>query len=59
MFVMMSCKRKRDYKKVMQAVQRLPPQQPAVERLVIDFEALRVASYPPGIFFHSQGREKD
>ena len=39
MFAMMSGNRKRDYKKVMQAVLHLLPGQPAVERVVIDFEA--------------------
>ena len=39
MFVMMSGKRRRDYKKVLEAVLRALPDDPAVERLVIDFEA--------------------
>ena len=39
MFVMMSGKRRRDYKKVLEAVLRALPDDPAVERLVTDFEA--------------------
>ena len=39
MFVLMSGKRRRDYKKVMKEVLRVLPDDPAVEHLVIDFEA--------------------
>ena len=39
MFALMSGKRKRDYRKVVQAVLDLLPKHPAVQRVVIDFEA--------------------
>ena len=39
MFALMSGKRKRDDRKVMQAVLDLLPEHPVVERLVIDSEA--------------------
>ena len=39
MFALMSGNRKRDYRKVIQAVLDLLPEHQAVERIVIDFEA--------------------
>ena len=45
MFVMMSGKSKRDYKKVMPAVLYLLPEQPAVECLAIDCEAARLGKF--------------
>ncbi|KAK3108588.1 hypothetical protein FSP39_011475 [Pinctada imbricata] len=39
LFVLMSSKRKKDYKKVFKAVKDLLPDQPKVEEFVVDFEA--------------------
>ena len=39
LFVLMSGKRRRDYKKVLEDVLRILPQSPVVEQLVLDFEA--------------------
>ena len=39
LFVVMSGKRRRDYKRVLQEIVRILPESPVVERLVLDFEA--------------------